>query len=253
MFRKDIHKLCNKSVSSKILEPGQIADWIIEQMDHSFLNKLPGRCEAASYDMSGNCWRYFSKFTEKLVSKPSTLLVKLLENEKEYVHLDSLDLNDFDALIVSKLIKHRNTCTKLLDLNNNPQIGDIGFEYVCKHVLKGDKIRSLFVSGCGITDDGVSLIPMNIPMNFQILELRKNSISNEGAELLAKKLTKTKGEFTLFLNDNPQIGESGAVALAKAVIESEGRLKVWLKNSCVEMSTADKEEISKFTHNRIRF
>ena len=239
-----------KSVSSQILEAGQIAEWIIEQMEHTFLSKLPGQCEAASYDMSKNCWKYFELISEKI---PKRHILKLLENEHLYVHLDKMDLHDFDALIVDKLISLRNPNVKLLDLNNNPKIGDEGLNNLLR-IFKNPELRSFFLSNCGITDLGVSnlVIPLRQNISMQIMELRKNEITNDGAEMLADAL-KHKRDFSLFLNDNQKIGEQGVVALAKSVVESGGGLKVWLKNACPDISDNDKEVISKFTKNGIRF
>ncbi len=242
------------------MESKQIADWIIEQMEHTFLNGMEGRCEAASYDLSGNCWKYFSQFSEKVQRKDK--LVKLLEDRASFVHLDNLGLNDFDALILARMLRFRAASTQLVDLNNNPLIGSAGLEFLAKNVLDMQspvQLRSLFMSNCGITDDGIdSLIaPLSHPeQTLRILELRKNSISNTGAETLAKILSypsMVTPEFTLFLNNNSAIGAEGAIALAKAVVESQGRLKVWLKDTCADLTDQDKAEISKFTKNHVRF
>jgi hypothetical protein len=115
------------------------------------------------------------------------------------------------------------------------------------------------MSNCGITDEGIeSLVaPLSHPeQSLRILELRKNSISDTGADMLAKVLSYPSAvtpEFTLFLNSNGAITGAGAVALAKAVIESNGRLKVWMKDTCQDLSADDKMEIAKFTKNHIKF
>ena len=103
--------------TERILEAGQIADWVIEQMEHSLLDRLQGKCEASSYDISGNCWKQFNQLNEKIANNAK--LVKLLENQQEIVHLDKLGLDDFQALVIAKLLRYRNSCAKLLDLNNN--------------------------------------------------------------------------------------------------------------------------------------
>ena len=225
------------------------------------MSRLEGRCEAASYDMSGNCWRYFRELSGKLERKEK-VVVDLLENGCQFVHLDDLGLHDFDVLILCKMLRYRNDCAKLLDLNNNPLIGDSAVAYIGKHVLGGASpvnLRSLFLSNCGVSDVGVQslLAPLQwAEQSMHILELRNNGITDEGAEMLAEAL-KTPNthtpEFSLFLNNNQAIGERGVIALAKAVIESQGRLKVWLKDACPHLSPEDKAEIVKFTKNRIRF
>ena len=247
-------------VTPLVLEPGQIADWIIEQIEHTHMNRQDGKCEAASYDISGNCWRYFSALDEKFSKKEK--LVRLLDDNVEYLHVDDLGLTDFDALILSRMLRFRSSSVRLFDLNNNPLIGDIGMNHVCTNVLAPAspvKLRSLFVSGCGITDVGVGNLvgPLCLPQqSLHILELRKNQITDDGAEALAEVLSVPAPhgpEFSLFLSGNSGIGERGAVALAKAVIESNGRLKVWLKDTCPNMSADDKAEIMKFTKNHLKF
>ena len=247
-------------MSSGIVEAGQIADWIIEQIEHTYLSGLEGRCEAASYDLSGNCWKYFNSFSDKIKRKDK--LVKLMEDRASFLHLDDLGLNDFDALVVSRILKFRSASTQLLDLNNNPLIKDEGLGFVARNVLDMNspvRLRSLFMTNCGISDEGIeSLVrPLSHPeQSLHILELRKNQITDSGAETLAKILSYPSAvapEFTLFLNGNSSIGAQGAVALAKAVVESQGRLKVWLKDTCSDLSAEDKSEISQFTKNHVRF
>lgn len=247
-------------VTSQILEASQIADWIIEQIEHTHLDGIEGKCEAASYDISGNCWKYFNLFSDKISNKQK--LVKLMESRNDYLHMDDLGLTDFEALIISKILKFKAPSTKLLDLNNNPLVGDTGLGHISKHVLAASspvQLRSLFLSGCGITDEGLHHLmgPLKWPeQSLHILELRKNGITDNGAELLAEVLGKPSvntPEFTLFLNANSQIGERGVVALAKAVVESNGSLKVWMKGTCESLSADDKADISRFTRNHIKF
>ena len=248
------------ATSASITEAGQIADWIIEQIEHTYVDRMDGRCEAASYDISGNCWKYFNRFADKFQNKEK--LVKLMEDRAAYLHIDAIDLDDFDALIVSKILRFRSASTQLLDMNNNPRVGDAGIGFVSRNVLSMKspvQLKSLFASNCGVSDEGVeSLVaPLSHPeQSLRILELRKNQVTDEGAETLAKVLSYPSvitPEFTLFLSGNSQIGERGAVALAKAVVESQGRLKVWLKDTCGELSEQDKAEIAKFTKNHIKF
>jgi hypothetical protein len=114
------------------------------------------------------------------------------------------------------------------------------------------------MSGCGLTDMGVGHLiqPLSNPEHsLQILELRKNSISDHGAESLANVFMATPSpvEFSLFLNSNPDIGETGVIALAKAVIENQGRLKVNLKDSGRGLSEQDKADVMRMTKNKLRF
>lgn len=247
-------------VTNSILEAGQIADWIVEQMEQTYLNNLEGKCEAASYDISGNCWKYFTEFSSKFSNKEK--LVKLVDGRTEYLHAEDLGLNDFDALILAKALKFKSPHVKLLDLNNNPDLGNMGMAHICRHVLAASSpvnLRSLFLSNCGISNEGISSLiqPLRYAeQSLHILELRNNEISDEGVEELAEALSiqsvKTP-DFTLFLSGNRAIGEKGAVALCKAVVESEGRLKVWLKNTCESVSQEDKKELMRFAKNHLKF
>jgi hypothetical protein len=119
------------------------------------------------------------------------------------------------------------------------------------------RLRSLFMSNCGLTDLAIDHLvgPLsNREHPVQILELRKNRITNDGALKLAQVFMESCPlEFSLFLNNNPDIGEEGVVALAKAVIENQGRLKVNLKDSCQGLTDSDKADVMKMTKNKIRF
>ncbi len=245
-------------MTSQILEAGQIADWIIEQIEHTYVSKLDGKCESSSYDMSGNTWKYFKSFSGKV--KNESKLAATIEDRNPFIHLDDAGLDDFDTLIIAKLLRYKCGSAKLLDINNNPLIGDMGMAHVAKHVLAGEssvRLRSLFMSGCGLTDLAVNHLmgPLSNPEHgLQILELRKNCITDTGATQLAAVLTESCPlEFSLFLNNNPEIGEEGVVSLAKAVIETQGRLKVNLKESCVNLSAQDKADVMRMTKNKIRF
>ena len=261
MLRQVTRRLTNTTinpVTSQILEAGQIADWIIEQIEHTYVSKLDGKCESSSYDMSGNTWKYFKSFSGKI--KNESKLAATVEDRNPFIHFDDAGLDDFDTLILSKLLRYKCGSAKLLDINNNPLIGDMGMAHVTKHVLGGDsvvRLRSLFMSGCGLTDLSVDHLvgPLSNPEHgIQILELRKNFITNDGAIKLAAVLTESCPlEFSLFLNSNPAIGEEGVVALAKAVIETQGRLKVNLKDSCPTLTAEDKADVMRMTRNKIRF
>lgn len=250
--------LSSTPVTSQILEAGQIADWIIEQIEHTYVSKLDGKCESSSYDMSGNTWKYFKLFSGKV--KNESKLAATVEDRNPFIHIDDSGLDDFDALIVSKLLRFKCGSARLLDLNNNPLIGDMGLAHVSRHVLAGDspvRLRSLFMSNCGLTDVAVDhlIAPLSNPEHsVQILELRKNQITNAGALKLAQVMMETCPlEFSLFLNNNPEIGEEGVIGLAKAVIENQGKLKVNLKDSCRGLTDSDKADVMRMTRNKIRF
>lgn len=261
MLRPLCRRWFSTPVTMSILEPGQIADWVIEQMEHKFVFNQSGRCESVSYDMSGNTWKRFELLDAKLKDKKN--LARILDNMTEIIHMDDCGLDDFDALVLSKLLRFKCDKARLLDLNNNPSIKDMGLAHIARHILAPSspvQLRSLFLSGCGITDEGVSYLldPLAWPeQSMHILELRKNQIGDTGAELLAKVLGKPNAvrahQFSLFLNNNTNITEKGVLALAKAVIEAEGGLKVHLKDVCPDLSAADKADVMRVTKNRLRF
>ncbi len=256
--RAGVVRFSSLPVTPTILEAGQVADWVIEQLEHSLVFGQPGKCESAVYDGSGNTWRQFEKMSEKLKPKQRQL-THMLEDMAQHIHLDDCGLDDFDTLVLAKLLKYRCGNAKLLDLNNNPLIGDMGAAHVSKHLLSGGvKLRSLFMSNCGISDVGVSHLadPLRWPeQTMHILELRNNAISDAGAEMLAKVLGKPRSgyAFSLYLNGNTSISEQGILALAKAAIEAEGSLKVCLKDAGLGLSAQDKAELAKVTRNRLRF
>lgn len=267
MLSRVVPRLCSpssvlKPVTSTILESGQIADWVIEQMEHAYVFRQEGRCESAAYDISGNTWRHYERLAGK-VERKEKLVAKMLENMTEHIHLDDLELNDFDMLVLAKILRFKCDKARLLDVNNNPLIGDMGVAHLVRHVLSsrsGVSLRSLFLSGCGVTDAGVSYLLDALAwpdQSMHILELRKNEITDDGAEELAKILGKPNPgreyDFSLYLNGNKRISDKGVLALAKATMEAQGGLKICLKDIGAELSAEDKKDVMRVTRNRIRF
>ena len=235
--------------SRLIREPEQIADWVSEQLIHDVILNQPDSCEAAQYDLSGNVLKRSSLLRKNI---PEKRLRQLFEHGK-YIHLDKCSLDDFDALVVSRAARFINQSIHLLDLNGNPLIADVGADHISRHVLKHTGIRSLFMSDCSLTDACVNELSSAIFKNehLGIIELRKNAISDSGAEALAEAFINNPfhREINIYLSDN-KITEQGVVALTKATLSRTTPLKVWLSGNNIPDEV--KLEISRYTKN-IRF
>ena len=238
------------SITSTIKEPDQIAEWVIEQLTHAVSLKQDGLCAAAQYDLTGHVLKRATLFQSRI---PEGKIIKLLDLG-QYMHLDKMGLDDFDALVIARMSRFINTSLRLLDLNANPDIKDSGAEHVARHSLAHTAIKSLFLSGCGITDSGASTLAASLSRNkdLDILELRKNHITDDGANALAESLLSNTypRPISLYLSGNAALTDSAAISLAKAAIHRQN-LKVWLME-CPEISTEAKEEISRYTKN-LRF
>ena len=255
MFRRvsrllsDASKGALRNVTSTMKEPDQIADWINEQMIHQVINKLPGLSEAASYDLSGNVKRRTDILTTRLSERR---LEQLLHGESR-LHLDSWQLDDFDSLVISRAIRFINQSAQLLDLSKNPDSGDVGAGHIAKHVVPhATGLTALFMSGCSITDAGLSVLSssLHFSKSIGILELRNNLISDSGSVELADALAKNPyaRNLLLYLSGN-MITDEGATALAKLAITKD--VKIWLKDS-PGISKEFQDEVAQYTSN-LRF
>jgi len=237
------------SVTSKIKEPDQIAEWVTEQLVHSVSLKQEGSSTAAQYDLTGHVMQRATLFQTRV---PEKQIEKLLDLGK-YMHLDRLAIDDFDTLVIARICRFINPGISLLDLNSNPEIKDAGASHLVRHVISHTPLKSLFLSSCGLTSTGLVDLAASLTKNkdMQILELRKNQITDEGAEALAEALIANMHPrpISVFLSGN-LVTDSGALSLAKASIYRDD-LKVWLMDS-PGISSEAKEEISRFTKN-LRF
>ena len=248
MLTRAFRRSC-KSVTSTILEPDQIADWVSEQLTHDLILNLSGKSEAAQYDLSGNVM----KRTEILRSKFTEKQLRSLMEHGKYLHLDKKGLDDFDILVVARTLRFMNQSCELLDVNGNP-IGDFGFDHITKHVVPFTPLKSLFASGCLLSDTSISSLvgPWIRNDALSVLELRNNMISDKGAVELAEAILENKfeREITIYLSGN-KISDEGAVALTKAVMSKIAPLKIWLPQN-TQISQEAKDEIMKYTKN-VRF
>ena len=82
-----------------------------------------------------------------------------------------------------------------------------------------EKVKNLIISGCDIGDEGAAAFSQVIAVNKTLEELNlcENGIGNEGAAKLADGLRSAVSLQQLLLDNNPSLGDSGAVALAGAL------------------------------------
>ncbi len=227
-------------------EPEQLADFVIEQLHHSVVLNQTGASAAAQYDLTQQVLPRANALIEKLGDKK---LHSLLESGK-YFHFDKKSLDDFDALVLSRISRFHNPHISLLDMNGNPEISDDGLLCFARPDFS---IKSLFLSACEISDHGVSGFSDSLARNsnLEILELRKNKISDVGCFALAESLKENPypRSFVLYLSGNPDISDEGALALAKVAMTRN--VKVWLME-CPKISLEFKAEINKYS-NSLRF
>lgn len=70
---------------------------------------------------------------------------------KAFIHVDAKDLTDMDALVIAKMLRYditspaledvfcvrfQNADCEMLDINNNPRMGDLGVKAIAEHVKR---------------------------------------------------------------------------------------------------------------------
>ncbi len=94
------------AVTKKMKEASQIADFVIEHLDH-IVNELSGESLAAEYDMTGKVRPLAESFLAKVGHKK---VVRLLEGgggKEGYLHVDKAGLDDFDTLVIARLLRFK--------------------------------------------------------------------------------------------------------------------------------------------------
>merc|ERR1712224_327770 len=140
------------------------------------------------------------------------------------------DLDEFDALIIARILRNKNPNMEHLDLNSNRRVGPGGVSHLCEHVLtRKHSLTALFLSGCSLGDVGVVVLAHAIKRNdsLGLLELRHNAISHEAAPALAEALLENQSLESLFLSNDQWcdrarqncLGDVGAIILSDAVNE----------------------------------
>lgn len=181
-------------------------------------NELPGESQSLAHMDPVTASR-----ARALVEKvPMRKWVQLLVDFKPELHLDGLGLNSFDVLCIVRAVRFRHGRVKLLDLSSNPEMGDEGASHIARHLVTpaaGPKtLRSLFISKCGIGDEGVTALAKPLPVNrsLRILEMRKNKITDAGMVAFAEGLSKNRELASVFLSGN-HVGDLGAEALMEGI------------------------------------
>lgn len=224
-----MHLVVTEQVCAGLDAPRQVADNIIRYLEYRMRAPKMADDEAR---MDVLIQQYGFPLENKLAGKK---LKQLLRGS--HIHLDKAYVNDIEALIMTRIARHRNPDLRLLDLNGNPSIGDVGATFIAEGLVASDhELRSLFLSNCGITDVGGSALAKALRQNddLMILELRRNALTDSAAAELAESLVNHPELAHLYLTGNA-IGNSGALALASAVAEladrpksSSRKVKVWL-------------------------
>jgi len=219
-------------VCANLENPRAVADNIIQYLEYMIRAPKMAQEEA---NIDPLVQEHGVRFGDKL-GAPSGKKLKQLMRNGEHIHLDKADVTDLEALVITRIAANRNRELRLLDLNGNPGIGDDGATSIAEGLVASDhELRSLFLTGCGVTDAGASALARALRKNddLMILELRRNGLTDASAIELAEALEGHPTISHLYLTGN-QIGDAGALALARAVanVSREGRkVRVWLTDN----------------------
>lgn len=238
------------SLTARLKDPDASADLCLNRLLHE-VEGLPGEPPGCA------CCIAKEQARRLLEIVPRKKWHQLLEG-KEAVILDGLGLDDFGALVVARLCRRaaegdgaggsRGGKVRSLSLNSNPAIGADGAGHLARTLLaSGHPLRSLFLTDCGLGDEGVAAVAgaVHESETLMILELRKNGITAEGASAVAKALRQNGSLMNVYLSKN-EIDDDGALALSKAILwrpERAPKVKMWLQDNPV--SEPMRERISR--------
>eukprot|EP00760_Papus_ankaliazontas_P000392 PhM_4_TR10063/c0_g1_i1/m.103852 len=142
--------------------------------------------------------------------------------------MQELDLHDNDlgsqiGAEIGRLLAQRHSSSpphalRVLDLRNNPRIGDRGCTDIVQVLGSDDGLDTLCLSMCGIRDGALSVLCHALPTNRTLthLDMSTNDISAQGAHELSQALVWHPSLKYLNLSSN-RITDDGACALAGMV------------------------------------
>ena len=161
-------------------------------------------------------------------------LVEIFEAMSVHPQLEQLRLENMNI--------ERNECATLanilcstnlqgLNLRNN-DIGDEGTRIIANALTTNSNLADLFLSHNNITARGchsLAIILGSTTSNLKILDLRKNSVGNEGALVLANALTTNRKLTYLGLHYN-EISAEGWSSFSKVLCDTSSINKTFLSN-----------------------
>ena len=172
--------------------------------------------------------------TNRNISKLCLRLCNLEHNGLTYIlhalkgcPIQTLDLmasnvqvNDINGPVLQEFII-RMTSLEALDLACNFQIGDIGAYYIGEALKYKSSLRTLNLSQCGITLDGIMLLCESLQKNRILtdLDLSGNDISDDGINYLSQSLAMNWTLITLKIK-NSQFTELGIQSLASMLFQN---------------------------------
>ena len=132
----------------------------------------------------------------------------------------NVQVNDINGPVLQEFIM-RMTSLEALDLACNPLIGHIGAYCIGQTLKSNNSLRTLNLSGCGITSDGIMSLCEGLEKNTSLtdLDLSFNEISNDGIACLSKSLASNHTLTTLRI-ENCQFTEHGIKSLARMLFQN---------------------------------
>lgn len=220
-----------------VKNPEGLADMLIDCLAH-IKDEAPGTPEALNYDMGGVLRNKLDSFQGKLNLNK---IQKLFNSDS--MQLKSASLDEFDVLVVSRVLRFHNKQVECLDLNSNRRIGPKGARHVAEHVLSCSyPLMSLMLSGCSLGNSGVIALLESLSScgTLEILELCHNGISDGSVPFFCRALEENTSLQSLFLNNDQwcpperqnRISDDGATQLAR-VIAAGREVKISLQRNAV--------------------
>ena len=137
------------------------------------------------------------------------------------MQLEENEIHEEGASHIAELL-NSTSIVSLLWLNGNP-IGDKGRQSICDALKQNKTLKELGVADCGMTDTGVASLADALHTNntLERLSIRYNQISEEGASHIARVLNSTGVLSSLWLSNNPEIGDKGLQSIFDALKQNK--------------------------------